>query len=87
MPQGWNMENKNCGNDIGQAIQFLQINKSQGNIKEKVREPAGYRESLIVMCWPNMDPSSKKNLWKKIDNWKFEQSDYLIIVRIYWSIF
>lgn len=81
------MENKNCGNDIGQAIQFLQINKLQGNIKEKAREPAGYRESLIVMGRPNMDPSSKKKLWKKIDNWKFEQSDYLMIVRIYWSIF
>lgn len=62
-------------------------NKLQENTKEKAREPAGYRESLIVMCRPNMDPSSKKKLRKKIDNWKIEQSDYFMIVRIHWSIF
>lgn len=64
-PERQNLENKNCGNDTGQAIQFLQKNKLQGNIKEKEKEPTDYRESLTVMCRPNLDPNSNKNYERK----------------------
>lgn len=74
-----NQENKNSGNDIGQAIQFLQ--KKLKEIRE--RKSIDYRESLIPTCIPILDPNSNKSMKENKDKWKFELSEYLMTVRIY----
>lgn len=74
-----NQENKNSGNDTRQAVQFLQ--KKLKEILE--RKPIDYRDSLISMCTPILDPNLNKSMKENKDKWKLELSEYLMTVRIY----